>query len=77
MLQVLVLFCRFTCPVLSGSLHTIVTCGFNPPSQSQDWSKSDERLLHAVEQNEPEKVAALIAKKGLCPTKLDTEGKSA
>ncbi|KAL1022977.1 hypothetical protein UPYG_G00034970 [Umbra pygmaea] len=44
---------------------------------SQDWSKSDERLLQAVEQNEPDKVAALIVKKGLCPTKLDTEGKSA
>uniref|UniRef100_A0A4W5QGU9 Ankyrin repeat domain 24 n=1 Tax=Hucho hucho TaxID=62062 RepID=A0A4W5QGU9_9TELE len=44
---------------------------------SQDWSKSDERLLQAVEQNEPDKVAALIVKKGLCPTKLDAEGKSA
>eukprot|EP00063_Salmo_salar_P096386 XP_014071221.1 PREDICTED: ankyrin repeat domain-containing protein 24-like [Salmo salar] len=44
---------------------------------SQDWSKSDERLLQAVEQNEPDKVAALIVKKGLCPTKLDMEGKSA
>ncbi|CAG07939.1 unnamed protein product, partial [Tetraodon nigroviridis] len=44
---------------------------------SQDWSKSDERLLQAVEQNESEKVAALIVKKGLCPTKLDIEGKSA
>uniref|UniRef100_A0A4W5Q7H3 Ankyrin repeat domain 24 n=1 Tax=Hucho hucho TaxID=62062 RepID=A0A4W5Q7H3_9TELE len=38
--------------------------------------KSDERLLQAVEQNEPDKVAALIVKKGLCPTKLDAEGKS-
>ncbi|CAB1331435.1 unnamed protein product, partial [Coregonus sp. 'balchen'] len=27
---------------------------------SQDWSKSDERLLEAVRQNEPDKVAALI-----------------
>uniref|UniRef100_A0A8C7YNW8 Uncharacterized protein n=1 Tax=Oryzias sinensis TaxID=183150 RepID=A0A8C7YNW8_9TELE len=44
---------------------------------SQDWSKSDERLLQAVEQNEPDKVSALIVKKGLCPTKLDVEGKSA
>uniref|UniRef100_A0A665VIU2 Uncharacterized protein n=1 Tax=Echeneis naucrates TaxID=173247 RepID=A0A665VIU2_ECHNA len=43
----------------------------------QDWSKSDERLLQAVEQNEPDKVSALIVKKGLCPTKLDSEGKSA
>ncbi|XP_053286145.1 ankyrin repeat domain-containing protein 24 [Pleuronectes platessa] len=46
-------------------------------SESQDWSKSDERLLQAVEQNEPDKVSALIVKKGLCPTKLDAEGKSA
>ncbi|KAL6468736.1 hypothetical protein MHYP_G00222600 [Metynnis hypsauchen] len=44
---------------------------------SQDWSKGDERLLQAVEQDEPEKVAALLLKKGLCPSKLDTEGKSA
>ncbi|XP_049321570.1 ankyrin repeat domain-containing protein 24 isoform X1 [Astyanax mexicanus] len=44
---------------------------------SQDWSKGDEKLLQAVEQDEPEKVAALILKKGLCPSKLDTEGKSA
>ncbi|CAB1324365.1 unnamed protein product [Coregonus sp. 'balchen'] len=29
-------------------------------NESQDWSKSDERLLQAVEQNEPDKVAALI-----------------
>eukprot|EP00064_Thunnus_orientalis_P003938 superscaffoldBa00000344_g3949 len=46
-------------------------------TKSQDWSKSDERLLQAVEQNEPDKVSALIVKKGLCPTKLDAEGKSA
>ncbi|XP_036824498.1 ankyrin repeat domain-containing protein 24 isoform X2 [Oncorhynchus mykiss] len=46
-------------------------------NESQDWSKSDERLLQAVGQNQPDKVAALIVKKGLCPTKLDAEGKSA
>uniref|UniRef100_A0A3B4BVU0 Ankyrin repeat domain 24 n=1 Tax=Pygocentrus nattereri TaxID=42514 RepID=A0A3B4BVU0_PYGNA len=46
-------------------------------TESQDWSKGDERLLQAVEQDEPEKVAALLLKKGLCPSKLDTEGKSA
>uniref|UniRef100_A0A3B4ZT41 Uncharacterized protein n=1 Tax=Stegastes partitus TaxID=144197 RepID=A0A3B4ZT41_9TELE len=45
--------------------------------KTEDWSKSDERLLQAVEQNEPDKVSALIVKKGLCPTKLDAEGKSA
>ncbi|KAM9762679.1 uncharacterized protein ankrd24 [Menidia menidia] len=46
-------------------------------NESQDWSKTDERLLLAVEQNDPDKVSALIVKKGLCPTKLDAEGKSA
>ncbi|CAL9696290.1 unnamed protein product [Knipowitschia caucasica] len=46
-------------------------------NESQDWSKSDDRLLQAVEQNEPDKVSALIVKKGLCATKLDAEGKSA
>lgn len=55
---------------------SVFTCGFMP-CQSQDWSKSDERLLQAVEQNDPEKVSALIVKKGLSPTKLDAEGKSA
>ncbi|KAG7488072.1 hypothetical protein MATL_G00029990 [Megalops atlanticus] len=44
---------------------------------SQDWNKSDERLLQAVEQNEPDKVTALMVKKGLCASKLDAEGKSA
>ncbi|XP_072556026.1 uncharacterized protein ankrd24 isoform X1 [Paramormyrops kingsleyae] len=46
-------------------------------TESQDWSKSDERLLQAVEQNDLEKVAALLVKKGLCASKLDGEGKSA
>lgn len=45
--------------------------------QSQDWNKTDEKLLQAVEQNEPDKVSALIVKKGLNPSKLDVEGKSA
>ncbi|MGH0171392.1 UNVERIFIED_CONTAM: hypothetical protein FKN15_061082 [Acipenser sinensis] len=45
--------------------------------QGQDWSKSDEKLLQAVELNDPERVAALILKKGLTPAKLDPEGKSA
>ncbi|XP_032108118.1 ankyrin repeat domain-containing protein 24 isoform X2 [Sapajus apella] len=45
--------------------------------QSQDWGKSDERLLQAVENNDAPRVATLIARKGLVPTKLDHEGKSA
>ncbi|XP_035579728.1 ankyrin repeat domain-containing protein 24 isoform X3 [Zalophus californianus] len=45
--------------------------------QSQEWGKSDERLLQAVESNDVARVAALITRKGLVPTKLDPEGKSA
>ncbi|KAM9689108.1 ankyrin repeat domain-containing protein 24 isoform 1-T1 [Trichechus inunguis] len=45
--------------------------------QSQDWSKSDERLLQAVENNDATRVVVLIARKGLVPTKLDPAGKSA
>ncbi|KAM5231330.1 ankyrin repeat domain-containing protein 24 isoform 5-T5 [Hipposideros larvatus] len=44
---------------------------------SQDWGKSDERLLQAVENNDATRVASLIIRKGLVPTKLDSEGKSA
>ncbi|XP_015266142.1 PREDICTED: ankyrin repeat domain-containing protein 24, partial [Gekko japonicus] len=44
---------------------------------SQDWSKNDEKLLQAVEYNDAERVASLLLRKGLVPTKLDSEGKSA
>ena len=47
------------------------------PPQGQDWGKSDQRLLQAVENNDVARVASLIAHKGLVPTKLDPEGKSA
>ncbi|XP_051549355.1 ankyrin repeat domain-containing protein 24-like [Myxocyprinus asiaticus] len=46
-------------------------------TESQDWSKTDDRLLQAVEQNDLEKVSTLLVKKSLCPSKLDAEGKSA
>ncbi|KAJ3598898.1 hypothetical protein NHX12_032861, partial [Muraenolepis orangiensis] len=61
------------------SIDQFVCCrpSLSNPLQSQDWSRSDERLLQAVEQKETDKVSALILKKGLCPTKLDPEGKSA
>lgn len=52
-------------------------CSSGCPPQSQDWGKSDERLLQAVENNDASRVAALITRKGLVPTKLDPEGKSA
>ncbi|XP_077716567.1 ankyrin repeat domain-containing protein 24 isoform X13 [Canis aureus] len=46
-------------------------------TESQEWGKSDERLLQAVDSNDAARVAALITRKGLVPTKLDPEGKSA
>uniref|UniRef100_A0A8C8S1M2 Ankyrin repeat domain 24 n=1 Tax=Pelusios castaneus TaxID=367368 RepID=A0A8C8S1M2_9SAUR len=42
-----------------------------------DWGKNDEKLLQAVDYNDPEKVTSLLLRKGLVPTKLDSEGKSA
>ncbi|XP_047388480.1 ankyrin repeat domain-containing protein 24 isoform X6 [Sciurus carolinensis] len=45
--------------------------------QGQDWGKSDERLLQAVENEDAAGVATLLTRKGLVPTKLDPEGKSA
>ncbi|XP_048384495.1 ankycorbin isoform X3 [Stegostoma tigrinum] len=44
---------------------------------AHEWSKNDDRLLQAVEHGDTEKVAALLGKKGISPTKLDSEGKSA
>ncbi|XP_040593929.1 ankyrin repeat domain-containing protein 24 isoform X14 [Mesocricetus auratus] len=46
-------------------------------TEGQDWGKSDQRLLQAVENNDAARVVSLIAHKGLVPTKLDPEGKSA
>ncbi|XP_078076558.1 ankycorbin isoform X2 [Mustelus asterias] len=46
-------------------------------SDAHEWSKNDDRLLQAVEHGDTEKVAALLGKKGISPTKLDNEGKSA
>ncbi|XP_026860546.2 uveal autoantigen with coiled-coil domains and ankyrin repeats protein isoform X2 [Electrophorus electricus] len=42
-----------------------------------DWNKYDDRLMKAVERGEVEKVAAVLSKKGITPTKLDVEGRSA
>ncbi|XP_067872010.1 ankycorbin [Heterodontus francisci] len=44
---------------------------------SQDWSKYDEKLLQAVDDSAPDKVASLLNKRNLLTTKLDTEGRSA
>uniref|UniRef100_A0A3Q4C0J8 Uncharacterized protein n=1 Tax=Mola mola TaxID=94237 RepID=A0A3Q4C0J8_MOLML len=37
----------------------------------------DDRLMKAVERGEVDKVAAVLSKKGIIPTKLDVEGRSA
>ncbi|KAI5626239.1 uveal autoantigen with coiled-coil domains and ankyrin repeats isoform X2 [Silurus asotus] len=42
-----------------------------------DWNKYDDRLMKAVEKGEVEKVSAVLSKKGIIPTKLDVEGRSA
>ncbi|XP_066557277.1 uveal autoantigen with coiled-coil domains and ankyrin repeats protein isoform X2 [Amia ocellicauda] len=42
-----------------------------------DWNKHDDRLMKAVERGEVDKVATALTKKGIIPTKLDVEGRSA
>ncbi|KAK3528394.1 hypothetical protein QTP86_034260, partial [Hemibagrus guttatus] len=42
-----------------------------------DWNKYDDRLMKAVEKGEVDKVSAVLSKKGIIPTKLDVEGRSA
>ncbi|XP_064244632.1 uveal autoantigen with coiled-coil domains and ankyrin repeats isoform X2 [Passer domesticus] len=42
-----------------------------------DWSKYDDRLMKAAERGDVEKVSSILAKKGVSPTKLDLEGRSA
>ncbi|XP_078097328.1 uveal autoantigen with coiled-coil domains and ankyrin repeats protein-like isoform X3 [Mustelus asterias] len=44
---------------------------------TSDWSKYDDRLLKAVEKGDVDKVASVLAKRGIICTKLDVEGRSA
>ncbi|XP_075397032.1 ankycorbin isoform X2 [Tenrec ecaudatus] len=46
-------------------------------SDVNEWNKNDDRLLQAVENGDPEKVASLLSKKGASATKQDSEGKTA
>ncbi|XP_069819230.1 ankycorbin isoform X2 [Dendropsophus ebraccatus] len=46
-------------------------------SDTNEWNKNDERLLQAVDHGELDKVSALLGKKGVVATKLDSEGKTA
>ncbi|KAG8574882.1 hypothetical protein GDO81_009381 [Engystomops pustulosus] len=45
--------------------------------QTTDWNKYDERLMRSAERGDVEKISATLAKKGVSPTKLDLEGRSA
>ncbi|XP_060115912.1 uveal autoantigen with coiled-coil domains and ankyrin repeats isoform X2 [Heteronotia binoei] len=42
-----------------------------------DWSKYNDRLMKAAERGDVEKIASVLSKKGVNPTKLDVEGRSA
>ncbi|XP_053127673.1 uveal autoantigen with coiled-coil domains and ankyrin repeats isoform X3 [Hemicordylus capensis] len=42
-----------------------------------DWNKYDDRLMKAAERSDVEKIASVLTKKGVNPTKLDVEGRSA
>uniref|UniRef100_A0ABM5EM40 Ankyrin repeat domain-containing protein 24 isoform X4 n=1 Tax=Pogona vitticeps TaxID=103695 RepID=A0ABM5EM40_9SAUR len=61
---------------LGGAMKQICFCAASSFT-TQDWTKNDEKLLQAVEYNDAERVSSLLLRKGLIPTKLDSEGKSA
>ncbi|XP_068517750.1 ankyrin repeat domain-containing protein 24 isoform X2 [Anas acuta] len=80
------------CPPVTGTAPGLVPKGQPKPpdaatmkslkakfkkADSQDWTKNDEKLLQAVDYNDAGRVTSLLVRKGLVPTKLDSEGKSA
>ncbi|NXV04237.1 ANR24 protein, partial [Cettia cetti] len=62
--------------LLLGTMKQICLCAA-ASFASQDWTKNDEKLLQAVDYNDAGRVTSLLLRKGLVPTKLDSEGKSA
>ncbi|XP_078448577.1 uveal autoantigen with coiled-coil domains and ankyrin repeats isoform X1 [Lampetra fluviatilis] len=46
-------------------------------SSRTEWNKYDDRLLHAVDSRDAERVSSTLQKKGVSSTKLDAEGQSA
>ncbi|KAM6426378.1 uveal autoantigen with coiled-coil domains and ankyrin repeats isoform 1-T1 [Liasis olivaceus] len=48
-----------------------------PGALTADWNKYDDRLMKAAERGDVEKILSVLAKKGVNPTKLDLEGRSA
>lgn len=45
--------------------------------QTADWNKYDDRLMKAAERGDAEKISSTLSKKGVNPSKLDLEGRSA
>ncbi|XP_074862871.1 uveal autoantigen with coiled-coil domains and ankyrin repeats isoform X2 [Carettochelys insculpta] len=58
----------------------MMTCWFSCADKNTlntDWSKYDDRLMKAAERGDVEKISSTLSKKGVSPTKLDVEGRSA
>ncbi|OXB66713.1 hypothetical protein ASZ78_013104 [Callipepla squamata] len=60
-----------------GKFRLLITEFWVKCFQTNEWNKNDDRLLQAVENGDPEKVASLLGKKGTSATKQDSEGKTA
>ncbi|OXB79158.1 UNVERIFIED_CONTAM: hypothetical protein H355_006617 [Colinus virginianus] len=60
-----------------GKFRLLITDFWVKRFQTNEWNKNDDRLLQAVENGDPEKVASLLGKKGASATKQDSEGKTA
>lgn len=76
-LSVVINVCRIIQESLDTVLVLIVFLLFFFYLQTNEWNKNDDRLLQAVENGDPEKVASLLGKKGTSATKQDSEGKTA
>lgn len=75
-LSVVINACRIILESLYTELVLIIFLLSFPFTQTNEWNKNDDRLLQAVENGDPEKVASLLGKKGASATKQDSEGKT-
>lgn len=76
-LSVVINTCRIILESQNTELVLIIFLLSFPFTQTNEWNKNDDRLLQAVENGDPEKVASLLGKKGASATKQDSEGKTA
>lgn len=76
-LSVVIKVCRIVLERLYTEVVLIIFLLSFPFTQTNEWNKNDDRLLQAVENGDPEKVASLLGKKGASATKQDSEGKTA